>query len=117
MLFVSREPFSASEDTCASFFFFFLRNLLATLHSIMGILVPRPETEPMSPVVETWSLNHWAAREVPAPAFLITLPLHLQSRNTILNPSHISTLSDFPFFYMSSASSWRKVSAFKDLRD
>ena len=28
-----------------------------------GILAPRPGIEPMSPAVETQSLNHWTARE------------------------------------------------------
>ena len=30
-----------------------------------GILVPRPGIEAEHPAVETWSLNHWIAREVP----------------------------------------------------
>ena len=29
------------------------------------ILVPQPGTEPSSPAVEAWSLNHQTAREVP----------------------------------------------------
>ena len=29
-----------------------------------GISVPLPGTEPMPSVVESWSLNHWMAREV-----------------------------------------------------
>ena len=29
------------------------------------ILTPRPETEPVPPAVEAWSLNHWTDREVP----------------------------------------------------
>ena len=31
---------------------------------VCGILVPRPGIEPVPPVVEAWSLNHWTAREV-----------------------------------------------------
>ena len=30
-----------------------------------GILVPQPGIQPAPPAVEAWSLNHWAAREVP----------------------------------------------------
>ena len=30
-----------------------------------GILVPQPGIEPMSPALKVWSLNHWAAGEVP----------------------------------------------------
>ena len=30
-----------------------------------GILVARPGIEPVPPVVEAWSPNHWTAREVP----------------------------------------------------
>ena len=29
-----------------------------------GILVPRPDIEPMSPALEAWTLNHWTTREV-----------------------------------------------------
>ena len=29
-----------------------------------GILVPQPDIEPTSPVLEVWSLNHWTVREV-----------------------------------------------------
>ena len=31
----------------------------------VGSLVPQPETEPISPALGTWSLNHWTAQEVP----------------------------------------------------
>ena len=34
-----------------------------------GILVPGPEIEPMPPIVEAWSLNHWTTREVPGHCF------------------------------------------------
>ena len=30
-----------------------------------GILVSWPGTEPVSPALEAWSLNHWTAREFP----------------------------------------------------
>ena len=30
-----------------------------------GILVPQPGVEPMAPVVEVLSLNHWTTKEVP----------------------------------------------------
>ena len=36
-----------------------------TWHS--GILVPGPGIEPTPPAMEARSLNHWIAREVPAP--------------------------------------------------
>ena len=36
-----------------------------------GIVVPQPGTEPMPPVVEVRSLNHWIAREVPKLRFII----------------------------------------------
>ena len=35
-------------------------------HSVCGILVPRPGTEPTPLAVEAQSLNHWATREAPA---------------------------------------------------
>ena len=34
----------------------------ASVHA--GILVPQPGIEPVTPVVEAQSLNHWTAREV-----------------------------------------------------
>ena len=34
-------------------------------HAACRILVPRPGIKPVPPAVETWSLNHWTAREVP----------------------------------------------------
>ena len=40
-------------------FFFWLH------HVACGILVPQPETEPMSPAVEVRSPQHWTTREVP----------------------------------------------------
>ena len=46
-------------------YLFFNFYLLATPCMACGILVPQPGIEPMSPAVETQSLNHWTAREVP----------------------------------------------------
>ena len=39
-----------------------------------GILVPRPEIEPMPPALEAWSLNHRTAMQVPLPFALNALP-------------------------------------------
>ena len=36
-----------------------------------GILVPRPGIKPVPSAVETWSSNHWTAREVPGHSCLI----------------------------------------------
>ena len=48
-------------DANRIFFFFF-----ALLHStVCGILVLRPETEPVPPAVEAWSPNHWTTGEFP----------------------------------------------------
>ena len=38
-----------------------------------GILVSPPGTEPLSPALEVWSLNHWTAREV-SPVGLLHSP-------------------------------------------
>ena len=35
------------------------------LHVACEILVPQSVIEPMTSALEVWSLNHWAAREVP----------------------------------------------------
>ena len=43
-----------------NFYLFFWPCLLAC-----RILVPQPGIEPMSPAVETQTLNHWTAREIP----------------------------------------------------
>ena len=71
-----------------------------------GILVPRPGIEPIPPKVETWSLNHWTAREVPELHVKLHLsplpPCHWASfaqMSSYLLPSHCSTLplcSDYP---------------------
>ena len=34
-------------------------------HDAREVLVPTLGTEPLTPVLETQSLNHWTAREVP----------------------------------------------------
>ena len=52
----------------ASFLFFWPR------HAACGILVPQPGIEPMPPIMEVQSLNHWIARETPTLHFrMITL--------------------------------------------
>ena len=38
-------------------------------HMACGILVPQPGIEPVPPVVEAWSPNHWTAREFPCKFF------------------------------------------------
>ena len=40
-------------------------------HLAYGILVPRPGIKPVPSAVETWSSNHWTAREVPGHSCLI----------------------------------------------
>ena len=40
-------------------------------HLACGILVPQPGTEPVTPALEVWSLNHWTAREVPCFVFFL----------------------------------------------
>ena len=47
-------------------------------------VVPWPGIEPMSPALGTWSLNHWATREVPGCIFII--PLYAKSPG--LSPVH-----------------------------
>ena len=43
-------------------------------HAACGILVPQPGIEPMPPIMEVQSLNHWIARETPTLHFrMITL--------------------------------------------
>ena len=64
---------NTSLDTCLglTFFFFF---------SVQGrILVLPPGIEPVSPVSEARSLNHWTTREVPEPQFLPSLTSSLLS--------------------------------------
>ena len=56
------------------FFFFKLINYFFWLrHVAHGILVPRPGIEPVPPVLEVPSLNHWTTREVPTSYLLIAL--------------------------------------------
>ena len=35
------------------------------------ILVPQPGIEPTPPAVQAQSLNHWAARAFPVPAYIV----------------------------------------------
>ena len=43
-----------------------------------GVLVPQPGTEPRSPAVEVWNLNHWTTRKVPL-HLLMTLIFHWET--------------------------------------
>ena len=47
------------------------------------ISVPPPGIEPMAPVLETWSLNYWTAREVPIEDFFMLNP-HLKDNSCLL---------------------------------
>ena len=63
---------NTSLDTRLGLTFFFF--------SVQGrILVLPPGIEPVSPVSEAWSLNHWTTREVPEPQFLPSLTSSLLS--------------------------------------
>ena len=69
-------------------FFFFSPWPLCTA---CGILVPQTGIEPRTPAMETWSLNHWTAREVlclgtfePSWAYLFTETLYLFSHQVLL---------------------------------
>ena len=50
--------------TKASVFFLIFKNFWSS-PTARGILVLWPGMEPMLPVLEAWSLNHWTTREVP----------------------------------------------------
>ena len=64
-------------NSLSFFFFFFLiwecLNFSAFFFFIIcmacSILVPQPGIKPIPPAVETWSLNHWTAREIPCLLF------------------------------------------------
>ena len=43
-------------------------------HAACGILVPSPGTEPVPPVLEAPSLNHWTTREAPKFGLLSSVP-------------------------------------------
>ena len=51
--------------------------------SVCGILVPQPEIEPVPPVAEAQSLNHWTAREVPTQSLFSARRKELSTRNLI----------------------------------
>ena len=46
-------------------FLIFIITIFWSHYVACKILVPRPGTEPVAPVVEAWSLNRWTTREVP----------------------------------------------------
>ena len=50
------------------FFFFWLH------HKACGILASCPGIEPVSPVMEAWSLKHWTTREIPLNNFFLAMP-------------------------------------------
>ena len=61
--------------TTSLFFFFFW-----PCHATCRILVPRPGIEPLLPALGAWTLNHWAAREVPqctTSKMPYTMPCHV----------------------------------------
>ena len=62
---VPRAKASGCHHFCVSFSFFFFGCAIKAC----GILVPWSGIEPMTPVVEAGSLNHWTTREVPCPHF------------------------------------------------
>ena len=54
-----------------------------------GILVPQAGLEPVAPVVEAWSLNHWTTREVPPVDVLIAVLDRFRARDTWLSYARI----------------------------
>ena len=57
-----------------------------------GILVPQPGIEPMSPSLKVWSLNHWAAGEVPQSPYFsevhsryLKVKLHIYKKRKLSN--------------------------------
>lgn len=46
-------------------------------HVARGILVPQPDMQPVPTVVETWSPDHWTAREGSGSSLLILIPVTL----------------------------------------
>ena len=72
-----KDTHSSRKDCLSTELFFFL----ISFHSFIlffwpglkacGILVPRLGIDPLPPAMETWSLNHWTAREIPLFFFLI----------------------------------------------
>ena len=40
---------------------------------VLGILVPLPDIERVPPAVDSWSTNHWTAREFPIGSFILIL--------------------------------------------
>ena len=61
-----------------------------------GILVPTSGMEPKPPAAETWSLNHWTAREV-SPLFFFFFNIYYKSttRNVFIQMP-FSSLEYFP---------------------
>ena len=68
---------------------------MATPHRI---LIPWPKIKPMPPAVETWSLNHWIAREVPL--LLLRLPcfLLLCVKHTFSHRHQVYPFDEGPMF-------------------
>ena len=62
-------------SSCISPAFLFLNSWL--YNAVCRILVPQPVITLVTPAVEVWSLNHWAARKVPMFPFLKHFPKYL----------------------------------------
>ena len=94
----SQQSCSLSVGSRENLFLVFFQKSFWPHHKACGILVPWPGIKLRSPVLESWSLNHWTTREVPA-SFLLQFPEAtwiLQSLWPLLPSSYLFSLT-LPF--------------------
>ena len=56
-------PYNFLKLICCIFIFIQFKKFSFFGHASCGILVPQPGIKPSPPAVETWSPNHWTARD------------------------------------------------------
>ena len=71
-------------------------SFFCTCHTACRILVPQQGIEPTTPAVETHSLNHWTAREVPRPFSRHHLKKQLWANSCSPQTSYVEVLTPAP---------------------
>ena len=67
-------------------------------HAACGTSVPLTRDWACAPTVEAWSLNHWAAREVPLDVFIVSIFLHFL--NSVFLSLSVNLSLSLKYIYM-----------------
>ena len=69
-------------------------------HVACGTSVPLTRDWACAPTVEAWSLNHWAAREVPLDVFIVSIFLHFLNSVFLSLSVNLSLSLKYIYIYM-----------------